>query len=48
MVTYYIASTLYNQIISQTIQETGCMVDGNEIGENIYLLNFVKKNFTTT
>lgn len=46
MVTYYIASTLYNQIISQTIQETGCMVDGNEIGENIYLLNFVKKNFT--
>lgn len=46
MVTYYIASTIYNQIISQTIQETGFMVDGNEIGENVYLLNFVKKNFT--
>ena len=45
MVTYYIASAIYNQIISQTIQESGFMVDGSEIGENVYLLNFVKKNF---
>lgn len=31
MVTYYIASAIYNQIISQTIQESGFMVDGSEI-----------------
>ncbi len=45
MVTYYITSTIYNQIITQTIQEAGYIVDGGECSADIYFLDFVKKNF---
>lgn len=46
MVTYYLSSTIYYQIISKTIQEAGFIADGGECSDDIYLLQFVKKNFT--
>lgn len=46
MVSYYIASTIYHQIISQTISEAGMVLDGGECSDDIYLLPFIKKNFS--
>lgn len=46
MVTYYIASSSFHQIISQSIQEAGYILDGGDTSGDVYLKKFVKENFS--
>ncbi|MDI9241909.1 hypothetical protein [Fusibacillus kribbianus] len=47
MVTYYICSEVYLQTIQSVLKEENAVVSGVEIGDDIYLLKFVKTSAIT-
>lgn len=43
---FYFASATYQQVISSAIRETDQILDGQECGNDIYFLKYVKGNYT--